>query len=266
MLQANLLHENVQKQGSINGVNMELLHHKYLLLFKNCKFHRNSVLSTATAFSITISVVGWLADVYFGQYKVICCSMWIMWSAFLLAAISSEVAQFVKSYGHMNDYINGVLMIIAMVGLGAFEANIIQFGLDQLHDASTDEITSFIIWFIWTGYVGGYVVHVAIGCTMYPNKYWLAGMLVVCAYLGSTLGSLFTCNHLLVKEPVIQNPFKLLLGMPLVISNQDAGVLLLTMKMTFEFLLVLIMVRVNMEDHSQQSRLKMSKHSSDWWL
>ena len=106
--------------------------------------------------------------------------------------------------------------------------------------------------------MGGYVVHVVLGCI--SNKYWLVGMLVVCAYLSSVLSSLFTCNHL------ISNWSIMLLSMPLVISNQDAGVLLLTEKMIFEFLLILIMVRVNMEDHSQQSRLKMSKHSSDWWL
>ena len=159
------------------------------------------------AFGITISVIGWLADVYFGRYKVIRCSMWIMWSTFMFATISSVVAQFVESYSHINDFINQVLMVIAMIGVGAYEANIIQFGLDQLHDASTDEITSFIIWFIWTGCMGGYVVEVALGCL--PRKYWLVGMLAVCAYLSTGLISLLTCGHLLVKEPVIQNPFKL---------------------------------------------------------
>ena len=83
-------------------------------------------------FGTSISVIGWLADVYFGRYKIIRCSMWIMWSAFMLSTISSVVAQFVESYSHMKDYINGVLMVITMIGLGAFEANIIQFGLDQL--------------------------------------------------------------------------------------------------------------------------------------
>ena len=33
-------------------------------------------------------------------------------------------------------------MVVGAIGLGGFQANIIQFGIDQPHDASTNEITS----------------------------------------------------------------------------------------------------------------------------
>jgi hypothetical protein len=42
-----------------------------------------------------------------------------------------------------------------VVGLGGFLVSIIQFGLEQLHDASTTEVKSFIVWYVWTINVNG---------------------------------------------------------------------------------------------------------------
>ena len=37
-------------------------------------------------------------------------------------------------------YVNGVLWTIIAIGFGGFQANVIQFGINQLYDASIDEI------------------------------------------------------------------------------------------------------------------------------
>ena len=73
-----------------------------------------------------------------------------MWIASVLATVSSVVAQMVNSYQYFHISISLALLIIASAGLGGYWANVIQFGLDQLQDASTVEITAFISWFIWT--------------------------------------------------------------------------------------------------------------------
>ena len=46
----------------------------------------------------------------------------------------------------------GILVIIG--GFVAFSANVIQFGLGQLHDASTDDSVLYIHWYVWTSYLG----------------------------------------------------------------------------------------------------------------
>ena len=94
---------------------------------------------------ITLPFAGWLADVYLGWYKVIHWSMWIMWVASMLATASSVVAQLVN----ITKNIALLLHIIMAIGFGGYQANVIQFGTDQLHDASTDEITSFISWYMY---------------------------------------------------------------------------------------------------------------------
>ena len=36
------------------------------------------------------------------------------------------------------------------IGMGSFLSIAVQFGIDQLYDASTDEISAYIMWHIWT--------------------------------------------------------------------------------------------------------------------
>ena len=99
-------------------------------------------------------------------------------------------------------------MVMVTLGLGGFQANVIQFGIDQLHDASTIQIISFIRWYVWSGFISGFIIDYVLGCA--PREYQtLLGMFVMSLYLSIALSSMFLFNHLLVKEPVTQNPFKL---------------------------------------------------------
>ncbi len=50
----------------------------------------------------TLPFGGWLADVCLGRYIVIRWSMWITWTATVLATVSSVVAQMVNSYQHIH--------------------------------------------------------------------------------------------------------------------------------------------------------------------
>ena len=161
------------------------------------------------ACSFILPFAGWLGDVYLGRYRVIRWSMWIMWIASVLAAVNSVVAQMVNSYQHIHDHtsISLALLTIASVGLGGYWANVIQFGLDQLQDASTTEITAFISWFLWTYMSGGIVISFAYTCI--DQKYHIIGKLYACICLTMVLILSFLSNNVLIKEPVTQNPFKL---------------------------------------------------------
>ena len=159
---------------------------------------------------LTLPMAGLLADIYFGRYKVIIWSMWTMWGALMLVTASSVIAQFVDAYNNINSYVSGALMVIGATGFGGFQANIIQFGIDQLHDASTSEITSFIAWYVWCAYSSEFAVDSVIkvlDCTQKDSQ--LYGTLVMCVQFSIALTSVLLFNYWLVKEPVTQNPFKL---------------------------------------------------------
>ncbi len=159
--------------------------------------------------SITLPIAGWLADVYLGRYKVIHWSMWIMWIGTMLDTTSSVVAQLVIGYDIMSKrwIIERALQAIAAIGFGGYQANIIQFGIDQLHDASTEEVQAFISWYVWSYFSGGIAIKLATSCLQ--KDYHIIWQLVTTASLAIVLSLSFILDNTLVKEPITQNPFKL---------------------------------------------------------
>ena len=114
----------------------------YLAVYAN---RPNGQTIETVALSFTLPLAGWLADVHFGRYKVIQWSMWIMWIGSMLATVNSVVAQLADhSYSKIFEDLTVVLLFIATIGFGGYAGNIIQFGMDQLQDASTTEITAFL--------------------------------------------------------------------------------------------------------------------------
>ena len=102
-------------------------------------------------------LLGWLADVYFTRYKFILYSFVVMIMATLLMIIASGL------FFHFTEdralYILGGLGItVGLIGIGLFESTAIQFGMDQMLEASSDELSSFIHWYYWSCNVGRLLV------------------------------------------------------------------------------------------------------------
>jgi peptide/histidine transporter 3/4 len=159
---------------------------------------------------ITLPIAGCLADAYLARYRVIRWSIWIMWVGTMLSTISSVVAQLVVGYEIMAKswIIERVLQAIAAIGYGGYQANIIQFGIDQLHDASTEEIQAYISWYVWSFFSGGIAIDLATSC-LQKDYHHITWQLVATASLTIVLSLSFILDNTLVKEPITQNPFKL---------------------------------------------------------
>ena len=160
------------------------------------------------ALGFTLPFAGWLADVCLGRYRVIHWSMWIMWISFMLITTNSVIEEFILGHHNKFKLISQILASILAIGFGGYQANVIQFGLDQLQDASTTEITAFIRWYVWT-YVSSRAVF-QLTHTCVDNNNHILGQIVVCISLTVVISSSFILNSHLVKEPVTQNPFKLI--------------------------------------------------------
>ena len=157
---------------------------------------------------IVLPLSGWLADTYIGRYKLMRYSLWMLWLATVLAMVSSVTSQLSDAYNEIR--IVWTLLLVAMAtGLAGFQANIIQFGIDQLHDASTTEIKSFIIWYVWTIFGPGVVIDFAFFCI--PKQYEIFTLLYVCVNVTLALVLMILCDNSrwLIKEPVVKNPFRL---------------------------------------------------------
>ena len=120
-------------------------------------------------------LAGYLADVKYGRYKCVIGSLWCFVGSCLLLGIGfgfsvSLIELVVKSdYSWWSYTITSVA--IAFLGLPiiigvfvffssivAFNANVIQFGLDQLHDSPTEHLILFIHWYVLLSYVGNVII------------------------------------------------------------------------------------------------------------
>ena len=106
----------------------------------------------SVALSAPIALV---ADLYFGRYKVIQYSMRLLW----IAVIASNTIISLQYYAVKNAATTTILIVFTTIGVagsaGIF-VNSLQFGIDQLTDASSSDITSYISWSTWEFHVGLY--------------------------------------------------------------------------------------------------------------
>ena len=167
--------------------------------------------SAVTIIAVTLPIAGWLADVRFGRYRVMYCSIWTMWISSVLLTIVYVVFSLIE-FNDSSLMYKGLtisVVIILAFGLGGFQAIVIQFGVDQLNDASTTEITSFVAWYTWTLVSSNVVSSFINMLTCINSKYDLMGPLVIAMCLTVVVITNYLFSNQLIKEPVTQNPFKL---------------------------------------------------------
>ncbi len=153
---------------------------------------------------LALPFAGWLADIYFSRYRVLLFGIVTMWISALLLTTIFVIERFVPFTNHIQI----VLLASLGVGYGCFQANVVQFGIDQLTDASTDEVISFINWYAWSYVSSGTFVNLISECVGSQEKYIVPSLL--CVSLSIVLVLTFWYDGALIKEPVTQNPFKLI--------------------------------------------------------
>ena len=107
-------------------------------------------------------VLGLIADVYITQYRMIklaFCSVLISSLLLLTAAIIYISKPEIFSHRFIANAILLVPILISGIsGLGMYEANAIQFGMDQMLEASSRKLSSFIHWYYWSLHLGPLVI------------------------------------------------------------------------------------------------------------
>ena len=161
--------------------------------------------------AVAVPLAGWLADACIGRYRMIYCSVLIMWGAAILETVSSVADSLSAGYYFAKSVIKQVLLALMGIGMGGFLSTVVQFGIDQLRDASTEEISAYIMWYAWTFTFPPFVISISYKYLPLNHQQFVPlGNLFICLTLSFVLVSLFCWNNLLIKEPISQNPFKLI--------------------------------------------------------
>ena len=88
-------------------------------------FHSYVARAIPAAIGLMLPIAGWLADVYFGRYKVICWSIMTMWISSMLLALSYVVLNLTSSDKHTVHRVLSAFIIFQAIGFGGYQANII---------------------------------------------------------------------------------------------------------------------------------------------
>ena len=157
-------------------------------------------------------LAGWVADVHYGRYKVILVSLWLMLSGHIIILIAFLVKYFYDP--PVLEYIVywGIFpatFLIINTGLAAFQANVIPFGLDQMPDGSTEEVSAFIHWYYGIRNILAGMIPLG---ACYISRFELTSVMVslsevVCITFALLL--CFCCNRHFIIEPKSRNPFQL---------------------------------------------------------
>ena len=172
--------------------------------------------SIATAWDIMLLIMfffypvfGMVADVWCGRLKIIIIGTWITWVGAVSAAIYIASTELVTSALAIT-----ILQSVQLVGVGIFQANALQFGLDQLQDASSEQHSSFVYWYIWTQEISGELygwVKDGVTSTM-PNHTPLVMLLIVITLLSFMLCTIpWFKSWWDFKPPImVSNPYTLI--------------------------------------------------------
>ena len=154
---------------------------------------------------------GLIADVHCGRYRIVTWSICSVWCGFILVSVGGLSYITIENAPYFIVTVGVVAMLAFVVGFSGFQANIVQFGLDQLPDASSENLSLFLHWFVWTNYIGKLLIWLL--ATAYPCNKALRPFqyftLLVVIVLSTILVFLVCCNHhWFNSENVVANPYR----------------------------------------------------------
>ena len=130
--------------------------HLRYLLFETEVTARIGLITIQGIGYLSYPLLGHLADAYLTRYRVTKLGLTILNGGILYITVCVIIYTIVKNVGgYQIPSVVAVLGIcLIIVGIGLFESNAIQFGLDQLLEAPTPKPIAFIHWYYWAQSVG----------------------------------------------------------------------------------------------------------------
>ena len=103
-------------------------------------------------------LLGWMADVCFTRYRFVLFSFITTILSSILGIIASALVLKFPEHRLSLYYIGGLVIVIGLIAIGLFESTAIQFGMDQMLEASSDKLSTFIHWYYWSSSLGNLVI------------------------------------------------------------------------------------------------------------
>ncbi len=166
----------------------------------------NTLYNYTSTILIIAPVIGWLGDIYLGRYRIIKYCMRILWISLI---IDNIVITFVQVYSTVLIVFLQFITAIGAVAAVLIVLSVVQLGIDQLTDASTSRIITFIQLEVWTYSFAASIYWLSTSCTCGVYTQYLSFFLKPLICTVAILCDIFLERYL-VKETIKHNPLKLI--------------------------------------------------------
>ena len=102
-----------------------------------------------------------------------------------------------------------IALLLSLCGLVSFNANVIQYGMDQLHDAPTEDSILYVHWYVWTTFAGLLALRPSVGIFRVYTSFSLFPIALI--LLGITLYLQKYKRNWFMIDSGSKNPYKLVL-------------------------------------------------------
>ena len=160
-----------------------------IIYYTSQKVRKNTVILISVCAIYFLGVLfispmaGLLSDIKFGRYKTVRCSSYITLAVASFLSINCLVFTIVTSIATPHYFLRipflsvaGIIfLLVAMAVLKTssivLTTNAINFGMDQLHDSSTQDSILFVHWCVWLNYLSVLVTQVPWSLFFYDFRY-----------------------------------------------------------------------------------------------
>lgn len=97
---------------------------------------------------------GILGDVYLGRHTISLVCLFILWISSIILTVILVACSYVSTNLVLDVVIPVILLVVIGAVDGVFQINWLTFGADQLCNAPTEEVSSFIYYWYWSKNVG----------------------------------------------------------------------------------------------------------------
>ena len=130
-------------------------------LFVDIKHKAVIVLIQGLVF-ISYPLIGLLADIKLTRYRMICLSCWVLLVGHMILSIECIIELAGKIDNLVFSVSAALVFTLIIVGKGMFESTVIQFGTDQMIEASSAQLRTFIHWYYWSLYISNNCINVTV--------------------------------------------------------------------------------------------------------
>ena len=134
-----------------------------------------------TFIAVLSPVAGLLTDIRFSRAKVVVYNSYVIIVKLIISLIVlASLFTFLHYYHHVEytyiqktiDIVLISILFIMVIVYVVFIINAIQFGMDQLHDSTTEDSILYIHWYVWTYYICSLISQISWNFLLYDRYFY----------------------------------------------------------------------------------------------